>query len=122
MILHVLSPGEPRASGEYTVAVFTEAAAQGNVSVKTLVQSAELVPTILYCAREEEVDLIVMGANVGKHMSDWLSREVLQLADIPVETMPYQMESSSQCAGQSPDSEVNPVGSPVRDQGEDGLR
>ncbi|MGE0684924.1 MAG: universal stress protein [Candidatus Binatia bacterium] len=87
--LHVLRTGEPQAVGEAAVGVFADMGKKGKVQVKTIVKRGDVVATILETAKEEDAQLIVMGASLGKVVDEWMSADALNKTAVPVVVIPH---------------------------------
>lgn len=88
LALHVSRPGEPREVGDDAVAALAAACKEANLAVETRVKDGDVVATIVATAREEAVQLILMGPSHGRFSEDWLSTRVMQSTEIPVVVVP----------------------------------
>lgn len=87
--LHVLRTGEPQPVGEAAVGVFADMGKKGQTPVKTVIKRGDVVATILETAKEEAVQLIVMGASHGKVVDEWMSADALNKTAVPVLVIPH---------------------------------
>ncbi|WP_182867949.1 universal stress protein [Rhodopirellula sp. JC639] len=89
MVLHILKDDETPDDGKDCCAVFSEAAHDTGVSVRSKVATGNLVDTIISAAKQADADLIVMGASSGNVVEHWLSADVMDECEVPVLVIPH---------------------------------
>jgi len=87
--LHILLD-EDQAKGEEALNVFSEAGREADINVAKILKKGDVVSTIIESAREEEVNLIIMGASQGKVVAEWVSAGVIEKTNIPVVVIPHE--------------------------------
>ena len=88
-VLHILRDGESVEDGFQACLVFSNAASHVGVKVSARTDAGDVVETILKIAREEQADLILMGASRGSLVEDWLSANVMGKGNVPVLVVPH---------------------------------
>lgn len=88
-VLHILRDGETVEDGIQSCVVFSNAASDVGVTVSSRTESGDVVKTILKIAREEQIDLILMGASRGTVVENWLSADVKEKSNVPVLVIPH---------------------------------
>lgn len=94
-VLHILREGETVEEGIQPCLVFSNAANKFGVKVSSRTESGDVVETILKTAREEQTDLILMGASRGSLVEDWLSANVMGKGNVPVLVVPHCFRRST---------------------------
>ena len=80
--------GDTRA--DETLAIFSDAGQSAGVNVTRKLKQGDVVTSIIQTAREESVDLILMGASPGNDAGNWLSTRVMEKAAMPVIVFPME--------------------------------
>jgi len=88
-VIHILRDGETNEDGIQSCLVFASAASDAGVKVSSRINSGDVVETILRIAREEQTDLILMGASRGTLVENWLSSDVMGKGSVPVLVVPH---------------------------------
>ena len=92
--LHILK-GEALTEGQKALTIFSEAGRKACVNVTRVLERGDIVPTIIECAEEETVDLIIMGASEGKVVAEWVSAGVMEKTKIPVVVIPHELKRAA---------------------------
>jgi len=88
IVLHILDLAET-SDGEKALKIFEDLGAEFNVKVKTILKEGNVVPSIVECAEDEKVNLIMMGGSEGRIVADWIVTDVLEKSNVPVVIIPY---------------------------------
>jgi len=92
--LHIMK-GEDPMQGQKALTIFSEARRKAHVNVARVLERGDIVPTIIECAEEETVDLIIMGASEGKVVAEWVSAGVMEKTKIPVVVIPHELKRAA---------------------------
>ncbi len=87
-VLHITDDDSDIPAGEDAMYPIWDAALKARVKVISEIHTGEVVATILKVAKDNKIDLIVMGASEGKVVKKWLASKVLGKSDIPVVIIP----------------------------------
>jgi len=88
IVLHILDLAET-SDGEKALKIFEDLGAEFNVKVKTILKEGNVVPSIVECAEDEKVNLIMMGGSEGRIVAEWIVTDVLEKSNVPVVIIPY---------------------------------
>jgi nucleotide-binding universal stress UspA family protein len=88
VVLHILDLAEDT-STEGALEIFKKLGAEMGLKVKTILKEGNVVPTIVDCADDEKVNLIIMGASRGRIIAEWIVTDVLQKSNVPIVIIPY---------------------------------
>ncbi len=88
VVLHILDLAEDT-STEGVFEIFKKLGAEMGLNVKTILKEGNVVPIIVDCAEDEDVNLIIMGASRGRIVAEWIVTDVLQKSNIPIVIIPY---------------------------------
>jgi nucleotide-binding universal stress UspA family protein len=78
--------------GEIALSFLSKACQKAKVKVKTVLKKTDVVTAIIQTAKEEKVDLIIMGADKKKVVSEWLSADVMKKTKIPAVVIPHEFK------------------------------
>jgi nucleotide-binding universal stress UspA family protein len=73
--------------------IFQEKGKQEGVSVSSHFVTGELVPTLLSFARDNDFDMILIGASSGGLVAPWVIKELLGQCDVPVLVIPQDLSA-----------------------------
>jgi nucleotide-binding universal stress UspA family protein len=90
--LHVLKNEKLTKRGEKALSFLSKACQKAKVKVKTVLKKTDVVTAIIQTAKEEKVDLIIMGADKKKVVSEWLSADVMKKTKIPAVVIPHEFK------------------------------
>jgi len=90
--LHVLKNEKLTKRGEKALGFLSKACQKAKVKVKTVLKKTDVVTAIIQTAKEEKVDLIIMGADKRKVVSEWLSADVMKKTKIPAVVIPHEFK------------------------------
>jgi nucleotide-binding universal stress UspA family protein len=90
--LHVLKNEKLTKRGEIALSFLSKACQKAKVKVKTVLKKTDVVTAIIQTAKEEKVDLIIMGADKKKVVSEWLSADVMKKTKIPAVVIPHEFK------------------------------
>lgn len=90
--LHVLKRENQAKRGEEALNFFSEAGLKAKVPVKKILKKADIVSAIIETAEEESANLIIMGADRGKVVAEWLSANVMRKTKIPAVVIPHELK------------------------------
>lgn len=88
IVLHILDLAET-SDGQKALKIFEDLGAEVNVKVKTILKEGNVVPSIVECAEDEKVNLIIMGGSEGRIVAEWIVTDVLEKSNVPVVIIPY---------------------------------
>lgn len=91
--LHVVKRENQAKKGEDALKYFSEAGKKAKVKVKKILKKAEIVSAIIETAEAEKADLIIMGADRGKVVAEWLSEDVMRKTKIPAVVIPHELKN-----------------------------
>jgi nucleotide-binding universal stress UspA family protein len=91
--LHVVKRENQAKKGEDALKYFSEAGKKAKVKVKKILKKAEIVSAIIETAEAEKADLIIMGADRGKVVAEWLSADVMKKTKIPAVVIPHELKN-----------------------------
>jgi len=86
--LHI-SDYDHKMDGEAALKIFEDSAKRAHVKLIKVIQSGEIVPTIIETSVRVGADLIVMGASQGKVVNEWVGSDVIEKSKIPVVVIPH---------------------------------
>jgi nucleotide-binding universal stress UspA family protein len=89
--LHVMKRENQAKKGEDALKYFSEAGKKAKVKVKKILKKADIVSAIIETAEAEKADLIIMGADRGKVITEWLSADVMKKTKIPAVVIPHEL-------------------------------
>lgn len=89
--LHVLREGNDIKTGIEALSFFCKAGLKQKVKVKRIIKKTDVITAIIQTAKEERADLIIMGADKGKAVSEWLSADVMKKTKIPAFVIPHRL-------------------------------
>ena len=90
--LHVLKNEKLTKRGEKALSFLFKACQKAKVKVKTVLKKTDVLTAIIQTAKEEKVDLIIMGADKKKVVSEWLSADVMKKTKIPAVVIPHEFK------------------------------
>ena len=90
--LHVLKNEKLTKRGEKALGFLSKACRKAKVKVKTVLKKTDVLTAIIQTAKEEKVDLIIMGADKRKVVSEWLSADVMKKTKIPAVVIPHEFK------------------------------
>ena len=93
IVLHVVKRENQAKKGEDALKYFSEAGKKAKVKVKKILKKAEIVSAIIETAEAEKADLIIMGADRGKVVAEWLSEDVMRKTKIPAVVIPHELKN-----------------------------
>ena len=88
IVLRVLTEKETEAKGEKSLDLFIEDGKEQKVPVNGITRRGDIVSVIIEIAREESVDLIILGVSHGEIVAEWLNAKAMEKTDIPVLLIP----------------------------------
>jgi nucleotide-binding universal stress UspA family protein len=91
--LHVVKRENQAKKGEDALKYFSEAGKKAKVKVKRILKKADIVSAIIETAEAEKADLIIMGADRGKVITEWLSADVMKKTKIPAVVIPHELKN-----------------------------
>jgi len=91
--LHVMKRENQAKKGEDALKYFSEAGKKAKVKVKRILKKADIVSAIIETAEAEKADLIIMGADRGKVITEWLSADVMKKTKIPAVVIPHELKN-----------------------------
>jgi nucleotide-binding universal stress UspA family protein len=91
--LHVVKREKQAKKGEDALKYFSEAGKKAKVKVKRILKKADIVSAIIETAEAEKADLIIMGADRGKVITEWLSADVMKKTKIPAVVIPHELKN-----------------------------
>jgi len=93
IVLHVMKRENQGRKGEEALNYFYEAGKKAKVKVKKILKKADIVSAIIETAEKESADLIIMGADRGKVIAEWLSEDVMRKTKIPAVVIPHELRN-----------------------------
>ena len=88
VVLHILDLAESDSTDE-ALKIFKVLGEEMGVNVKTILKEGNVVPIIVDCAEDENVNLIIMGASKGRIVAEWIVTDVLEKSNVPIVIIPY---------------------------------
>jgi nucleotide-binding universal stress UspA family protein len=85
--LHITQKDDTIEENE-TLTVFSDAGQNANVNVVKILKKGKVISSIIESAKENSVDLIIMGASPNQAASEWISTQVMEKSVIPVMVIP----------------------------------
>jgi nucleotide-binding universal stress UspA family protein len=92
--LHVLRNGNDLKRGVEALSFFSKAGLKAKVKIKRVLKKTDVTTAIIQTAKEEKADLIIMGADKGKAVSEWLSADVMRRTKIPAFVIPQRLKKA----------------------------
>jgi nucleotide-binding universal stress UspA family protein len=91
IILHIAQNKDSK-PGEEAFEIFKNQCNKDNIKMKTVIKEGDVVQSISEVAKENDVDLIVMGASAGRVVAKWLVANILERSKVPVVIVPMGFE------------------------------
>jgi nucleotide-binding universal stress UspA family protein len=73
--------------------IFQEKGQKEGISVSSHFVTGELVPTLISFARDNDFDMILIGASSGGLIAPWILQELLGQCDVPVLVVPQDLSA-----------------------------
>ncbi len=86
--LRLLTENETEKTAEKILRMFIEHGKQEHVSVNGVIKRGEIAPVIIEVAKEQSVDLIILGVSHGEIVAEWLNAKAMGKTNIPVLLIP----------------------------------
>lgn len=88
VVLRVLTGNETEKAAEHILRLFIEHGKQEHVSVDVVLRRGDIAPIIIEVAKENSVDLIILGVSHGEIVAEWMNAKAMEKTDIPVLLLP----------------------------------
>ena len=88
VVLLVLKEDETETEEETRLRLFVENGKKENVPVNAISRRGNIASVIIEIAKENSVDLIILGVSHGDIIDEWLNARAMEKTDIPVLIIP----------------------------------
>ena len=86
LVLHVINSQDDYEDGQNALKIFHRKG--GEIEVRPILRIGRLTDTIVKTAKDEKIDLILLGLDERGDISSAISRDVMEKTDIPVLLVP----------------------------------
>ena len=87
-VWRILSKKETEAEGEQSLRPFVENGKKEKVPVNLILTHGDIASVIIKTAKENSVDLIILGFSRGEIVAEWMNAGAMERTDIPVLLIP----------------------------------